>query len=102
MSFQFIQIIQLLIYVILGVLIWKFKNTKFRIVLVILALVIFLINPVRFKQEGMSKIERRANKTQIILPDRIIIEKKSFEEKQTSEMNKLKNKSKEIVKDEIN
>lgn len=102
MAFQFMQIIQIGIYVLLGVLAWKIKNKKAKLILIVLTIALFLVNPVRWKQEGMSKIERRSSKINMVLPDRIIVEQSSFEKKQQIEMNKLKSQSKEIIKNEIN
>lgn len=102
MSLQFYQIATLLTYIVLGVLVWKIKNKWVRMFIVGTALIMFLVNPVRFKQEGMSKIERRSTGTIIELPKRIIVNQKSFSEKQSDEMNQLKTQSIESVKNETN
>lgn len=102
MAFQFVQIIQLLIYIIIGFLFWKIKNKKARVMFILIALTIFLVNPIRFKQEGMSKIERRSSSISVELPKKVIVDLKSFEQKQLDEMKKLKTQSTESVKNETN
>lgn len=102
MSIQIYQIITILIYLTIAFCIWKVKNNKIRIFLILLMFLMFVANPIRFKQEGMSKIERRENNFNIELPEKVIVNTKSFNEQQTEEMERLKTQSKESVKNEIN
>lgn len=102
MSIGFVQIVTLAIYAILGVLAGKTRKPWVRITIVILALVIFMFNPLKFKHESMSKIERRSSKISEELPKRIVPEMQLFEEKQATEMAKLKFESKEILNNEKN
>ena len=71
MSIQFVQFLQIFIYLLLIFLTFVVKNNKIKLFFVIVILTIFLINPIRFKQEGISKIERRQNYIDKVLPDRI-------------------------------
>ncbi len=102
MTFNFMQILQLAAYLVLGVLVWRIKNNKIRMLLIALAAIIFFANPARFKQEGMSKIERRASVINQELPEKITSSTQSFEEKQAAEMAKLKSESKESLDHEKN
>lgn len=101
-EFNFMQIFQFAFYLILGVAVWKIKNNKIRMLLIALAAIIFFANPARFKQEGMSKIERRVSIINQELPEKITSNAQSFEEKQAYEMAKLKSESKEILDHEKN
>ena len=99
MSIQPFQIIQLLLWLLLFFLIYRFKNNKLRAFFIFAGLIVFLANPIRFKQENMSKIERRFT-TEDELPEIINSDKKSFSEKQINEMEILKKQSTEIMKNE--
>jgi len=101
MSIQLFQIAQLLIYGLLLLAIYRFKSTKLRAVFIFVGLIIFLFNPIKFKQEGISKIERRHQSYEADLPDRVYVEKKTFDQKQKTQMDELKKQSKEI-QNEIN
>lgn len=102
MSFVFIQIITITIYAALIFCAWKIKRTKIRFITIALIFVFFMINPIRFKQEGISKIERRSYRANEELPQKIVTKIEQFEEKQAAEMAKLKLESKEILNYEKN
>ncbi len=99
MNVQPYQLIYLSIYLCLIWGILKVKSNKIKILILILGLILFFVNPIRFKQEGGFKIERnitRFNK----LPKKENVEIRGFQERQDEEMNKLKKQS-ENLKDEI-
>jgi len=107
MTFQFEQLTYILIYVILGAILWTIRNkdakmfTFVKIAIVGLVVIMFLFNPIKFKQEGVSKLERFQEKD-TVLPARVIVKPNSFDDIQANELKKLKLESMEIVKDEIN
>ena len=99
MSFQPYQLIFLATYTGLILIFWKVNNTKIRILIGVLAFVLFFINPVRFKQEGNVKTERSVTRFEKV-PDKVEVNKENFQTKQETELNKLKKQSEEL-KDEI-
>lgn len=98
-TISIMQLLHIAVYVFLSILVWKVKNKKIRIFIIILMLGIFTFNPIRFKQEGMTKIERRHTKIVDTLPERIFVKTKAFKEKQTRELEELKNDSKGLLDD---
>lgn len=101
MSIQPVQLIHLVIYALLIFFIYKSKNIKLKIFFAIIGIVLFIANPLRFKQEGMAKIERRFSAS-VELPAKIEVNIPSFSEKQKKELETLKKQSKEIIKNEDN
>ena len=100
-SIQPVQLIHLAIYALLIFFIYKSKNIKLKIFFAIIGIVFFIANPLRFKQEGMAKIERRF-RASAELPAKIEVNILSFSEKQQKELETLKKQSKEIIKNEDN
>lgn len=99
MNVQPFQLIFLLMYSTLAIGVWKIKNKKVKIFLVILGGIIFFVNPVKFKQEGGARIERSVTRFDS-LPKKVDVGGKGFQQKQEEEMNKLKQQT-EDLKDEI-
>jgi len=58
MSIQIEQLIILTCYSLMGVAFYYIKIKSVRIALVVLGLILFAVNPVRFKQEGGAALER--------------------------------------------
>lgn len=101
MSFEF-QPYQLLVIVFCALLafaFWKLEKKSYRIGIAAFAVVLFVANPIKHKQEGGAQIERFAPK-QVYLPKRVHVKEKSFEQKQSEQLNDLKKQSGEM-KDEI-
>lgn len=100
MTVNFVMTILLFVYIIGFILFFKMKDTKVRWVIPVILLILFFANPVRFKQENVSSLERGKNKFDKV-PERVVVYKKSFEEKQREEMNTLKRESEESKNNEI-
>jgi hypothetical protein len=101
MVIQYFTVISLVLYAGLLFAAYKAENTKLRIGLVCLVAGIFLVNPIKFKQEGVSSIERFSTKS-VDIPDKVLDNRLSFEEKQESSRDKLKNESEEVLNEAIN
>lgn len=99
MTISFIQLAQLLIYLILLYATVKVKKASLKIFFVSLIIVVFALNPVRFKQDGGEKLERNVTRFNNV-PEKVIVKEESFEDSQTRELNKLKQES-EGLKNEI-
>ena len=99
MNIQPYQLIFLSVYIGLIVGLWKIRNTKAKVLMLILGLILFFVNPVRFKQEGGSKIESNVTRFEK-LPKKVDVEIKGFQQRQDKEMSKLKKQS-EGLKNEI-
>lgn len=98
-SVQLFQIIVAAIWIAGAYCLFTSNNTTARILIGILMLAVFFVNPVRFTQEGVAKIERGINKFDAV-PERVIVNTTSFEARQKAQMVELKSKS-EDLKDEI-
>lgn len=81
--------IPLLLFVLI---VWKVRNKKLKICLVLTLVLMALFNPFRFKQEGVAGLERFKSKT-IKMSEKIITEKQNFQEKQRADLEELKNES---------
>lgn len=99
MSFQPGQILILGFFLIALVAIWKVKNKYFRITTVLVLLALFMVNPFRFDQPGGASLERSVNRFDEI-PDKVVVEKPAFSDKQEQEFNKLKSET-ENIREEI-
>lgn len=99
MEIQPYQLYTFMITIGFFILIWKIKNIYFRVACVLIMFILFTMNPLRHKQEGISSIERNVSKFNK-LPDKVIVKDESFEQKQLKQMGLLKLNSEEL-KDEI-
>lgn len=88
---QFLWVLATLLFIYVGV--FFFNSAKIRVFTVFILVAAFAFSPVKFKQEGMAKIERSNPKT-FEIKERTYINAKGFEQKQIEELNKLKNQSK--------
>ena len=93
------QLIIICIWLSIGVVIYKVKNNKFRVSLLFFAVILFLFNPVKLSQGGGSDMERSVSRFDDV-PERVDIEKGSYQSRYQEEHDKLKTQSKE-VQDEI-
>lgn len=75
------------------------KSKKFRIGVAVFASVLILFNPFRFEQPSGELLERNVSRFDDI-PEKVDVQRPSFEERQAAEHNQLKDQSKEI-QDEI-
>lgn len=96
MDINIYQLIVLISWVILGLTAYKVKNIKVKIACVFLAFVAFFFNPIKFEQRGVVTLETGVDKFSNI-PEKVVVDQKSFTEKQQEEMNKLKQESEEIT-----
>lgn len=99
MNIQLYQIVSILVWTGAIIFAWKIKNHGLRILLIILGILFFIANPIRFKQEGIAKLEKNISKFSNI-PKKEVILRDTFEERQKKEMNNLKLNS-EGLKNEI-
>lgn len=99
MSIQPYQLLFLIGYALLALGFWKINNRTSRIVIVLLGFVIFTVNPVRHKQEGGAELERSVSRFSDV-PEKVIVEAISFQQKQLNQMKQLKTDS-ENLKHEI-
>lgn len=74
------------------------KKYKLGGSLILIGFILFVANPVRFKQGNASSLESSINRFKIV--ERVVVKQDSFENKQAAEMQKLKTQS-EILKNEI-
>jgi hypothetical protein len=88
-----------MVYISLIVGLWKIKNGKIKILILILGFVLFFVNPIRFKQEGGAQIERSVIRFDS-LPPKVDVEADKFQQRQDNEMKKLKQQT-EDLKNEI-
>lgn len=93
------QLITILVYATLAYAFWKLENKNYKIGIVVFAFILFVANPIRFKQESFAKTEK-FKKAPVVLQERVNTDEKSFEERQEEQLKNLKNQSKDI-KDEI-
>lgn len=100
MSIQLYQLVALIAWACLCLAFWKIKNTSVRILLVVLGLAIFMVNPVRHTQEGVSGIERVSSPKFSDIPKRVIVEEVSFEERQ-EKVHQTLNSQLESIENEI-
>jgi len=95
MSVGIIQLIVMIFYLaLLFLAIFLAKNKFFKTACLPLIVVFILVfaNPVRFKQDGISRLE--SNVSRFKVSERVIVYRDSFEEKQAAEMLKIKQQSK--------
>lgn len=78
-----------------------FKPIKVKVVTLFILLMMFAFSPITFKQEGMSKVER-AKAREFKIPERVNVKTKSFEQKQSEELNNLKQQSKGLINETHN
>lgn len=81
-------------------LLWRVKNKYFRCGVLFLCVVLTFISPIRFKQRGGASLEQTIFTSETTLPERVIIDHRSFEERQKNALNTLKAESKEIMNEE--
>ena len=74
------------------------KKYKLGGLLIFIGFILFVANPLRFKQNNISRLESNINRFEIV--ERVVVKQDSFENKQAAEMQKLKTQS-EILKNEI-
>jgi len=97
---EIVQLVQLFIYVLLVIGIYKTKRYV-RLFIGAILLIMLLLSPVKFKSDGFGIVESRfSTDTKVI--ERVVVEKESFNDKQKRELNNLKSESKEIMKNEKN
>lgn len=97
MNIQVEQLAHLAAYAALGVLVWKVKNIYFRTTALVLAFIIFAVNPVR-QTVDRSKAQETATFDVI---DKVVVEQKSFEQRQAENKLELETKSKEKYNESI-
>ncbi|MDP8268303.1 MAG: hypothetical protein P9L97_06190 [Candidatus Tenebribacter davisii] len=102
MEIQTVQLIQVVVGAFLIFATYKVKNNEVRIMLIIIMAILFLVNPIRFKQEGISKIERRSSTINTALPERVVVQKLTFKKQQAIDMAELKSDSKRSFNNEEN
>ena len=89
------QLIVLLLYVFMGLIFWKVDNKYFRIVIGAIAFILFVANPIKFKQQGGAKLEKGITRFDDI-PDKVVVEEKDYSKEQAEVFDKLKKQSEEI------
>lgn len=101
MNIQLFQLITIALFIALAYGAYKVKIRSIKIALIAMMLILFFANPLRFKQENMSSVERFKAEDNGI-PERVIVEDKKFTETQKEAYESLKNESKELVNETIN
>lgn len=102
MNFQFEQLVTVSLFIVACFAFYKIKIIYVRVFIVAIIMSMIFFNPLKFKQEGMSKIESVNLEYSVELPAKVIVKELSFDEKQKQQMNELKQQTKEIIKNEIN
>ncbi len=104
MSINLFQLIHVTLYVLVLFGFWKawqIRSKQLAIFLVLIAIIMFFLNPFRFTQPGGSFIEKDVSRFEPSqLPEKVAVERPSFSERQQTEMLKLQQQS-EGKKDEI-
>lgn len=96
MSVQPSQLINLIVLAIVAIGVYKFKNYYIKSTFLLLIVVMFFVNPVRFKQEGMSRLEYEKYSKFDSIPEKVVVESKSFEQRQKESLSNLKQQSQEL------
>ena len=96
-NFQPQQLIMLVIYLGLLVAFIKISNTFLRIAILIIAIVIFAVNPFRHVQLGVSSLESSADFT---VSEKVVVKPWDFKQDQETGLEDIKKQS-EDMKDEI-
>jgi hypothetical protein len=91
MSFQPWQLIQLAFFVAMAMVFWQIRNKYARIVIVVVAFIVFAVNPIRMKQKGVAQLEGGGPDFKV--EERWTDKGKSFKQKQTEELSQLKEES---------
>ena len=94
MSVQPYQLILTIPFLIFVLVVWKVKPMKLKIVLLFILAMLALFNPLRFEQKGVASLERFSVEESVI-SERVVVDTKSFHDRQRAEMENLKNESKE-------
>lgn len=92
MSIQMYQLYFTIPLFLLVVIVWKVKNTKLKLFLILTLCLLALFNPLRFKQDGVGGMERFKSKT-TESKGRIVVEEQNFQEKQRADLEELKKES---------
>ncbi len=95
MNLQIYQLIFILFYVFIFVILYKTNNKYVKYLLVILLLITFFANPFKMTVTSIKKIEREINRFDN-MPERVLIEKQSFDDFNKSEIDKLDKLNEEI------
>ena len=99
MNMQFYQLATLVSYALLAFGVYKVDKVWARALFIAIAAIVFFVNPVRFKQENISALERPINRFDD-MPEKVVVDKPSFKERQNIEMNEF-NSNYEESRDEI-
>lgn len=100
-SIQPVQVLSLVIYIIGFVALWKIKSPGFRMMIVGIMLIIFAVNPIRFKQEGGESLERSVTRFDSI-PEKWESNQPTFEQMQIEERQTLIKESKGYKNETLN
>lgn len=96
MEFNFYQLIEAIVWVLLITAALKFRNKFIWIIWGVIAFTLLFFSPLKMQPQSINRLESTINRFENI-PEKIIIENKSFEDKQSEQMNTLKEDSEEII-----
>lgn len=92
MSIQIFQILHIGAFLLAALAIWKSDKKWVRWFAAIFILVAFFINPIKLTNKNMAPVEAGLNRFNK-LPEKVIVEKVPFEERQDEALSKLKQES---------
>lgn len=96
---NYIQIAEILLLILMGFAIFKIKPIKYKLIIAAASILLILFAPMKFKQDNISKLEKRFS-SNIELSEKVVVNKNMSEELK-NEYKTLKDESKEI-ENEIN
>ena len=99
MSIQLMQLSLIVVYAILLFSAYYFKSKYVKGLALLGVVIIFTMNPMRFKQTGGGFLEREVSRFDNV-PEKVIVRQESFEDSQKKELDNLTKQSKGL-KDEI-
>lgn len=98
-NIQPFQLILIAVYVTLGFLFFKFDNKSFKITVVAIAVIVFFVNPIRFKQKGVESLERSISRFDAI-PEKVEVKTPEYDDFHKNEIDAMRSQSEE-KKDEV-
>lgn len=101
MGFNPNQLIIAFVFIAVVFWIYKVKSKKVKLLLCFCFLIFYLFNPIKYKQESISSVEYR-NEVVMEIPEKVISNKISFEDKMKKEYQELKKQSGEYYEETSN